>query len=201
MAPVLVDFVVQSLSGIVGVFLGVWLALLMDRHRRRREEEEREEQRGKLHGRARHTVLGSIVKNVAEAKRLRARLERRKSCELIHSSLEIAVGDAIQSEFMQACHSIDERVLFAQFFDGVRRLQAFFEFHRDLQLSIAGAADAHDPELARVGRDADQHLQELADDLRLNGLLLITDYGEPVHRKMMGLKADSPADDGAPAAP
>jgi hypothetical protein len=187
-ASVLVDFVVQSLSGVVGVFVGVWLALLIDRRREAREEAQRVIERTQEGERARHTVLGSVAKNAAEAKRLRARVDLRKPNELIHTELERAVWEAVQAQFMQACHSVDERVRFAQFFDGVRRLQAYFEFHRDLQLSIAGAADANDPELAAIQLDADQRLRELADDLRLNGLLLITDYGEAVHRKLLGLK-------------
>ena len=89
---------------------------------------------------------------------------------------------------MHACHDIDERVRFAQFFDGVPNLQAFFDFHRGLQLSLAGAFDDNDPELAEILRGADQHLRYLIEDQRFNGVLLITDFGEPVHKKLMGIK-------------
>ena len=89
---------------------------------------------------------------------------------------------------MEACHDRNERVRFAQFFDGVRGLQAYFEFHRDLQLSIAGAVDDDDPELASILREADQRLRDLSDEQRLNGVLLITDFGEPVHKRLLGLK-------------
>jgi hypothetical protein len=192
--PVLLDFLVQTLSGIVGVFVGVWLALITDRKRQQREEAARELERTQHGRRARHTVLGSVAKNTAEAKRLRSRLDRRKPIELIHTELELAVWDAVQAQFMQSCYSVDERVRFAQFFDGVRGLQRYFEFHRQLQLSIAVAIDAQDPELAAVQLDADQRLRELSDDLRFNGVLLITDYGDPLHRKLVGLK---PADKAA----
>jgi hypothetical protein len=185
---ILVDFLVQSLSGIVGVFFGVWLALRMDRRREAREEQSRELERAEQGQRARHTVLGSVAKNAAEAKRLRARIDRRKPFELIHIELELSVWDAVQVQFMQACHSVDERVRFAQFFDAVRRLQAYFEFHRNLLLSIAGAGDANDPELLAVRQDADQRMREMADDLRLAGTLLVTDYGEAVHHKLLGLR-------------
>lgn len=188
MSSALADFLVQTLAGIVGVFVGVWLALIADRKRQAREEAVREIERAQQSERARHTVLGSVAKNTAEAKRLHTRLDKRKSCELIHTELELAVWDAVQAQFMQACHGVDERVRFAQFFDGVSGLQRYFDFHRQLQLSIAVATDPHDPELASVRRDADQHLRELADDLRLIGVLLVTDYGEPLHRKLLGLK-------------
>jgi hypothetical protein len=186
--PVLLDFLVQTLSGIVAVFLGVWLALITDRRRMARQEAARELERTQHGIRARHTVLGSVAKNTAEAKRLRSRLDRRKPCELIHTEFEVSVWDAVQAQFMQSCYSVDERVRFAQFFDGVRSLQRYFEFHRQLQLSIAVAVDAQDPELAAVQLDADQRLRELSDDLRFNGVLLITDYGDPLHRKLVGLK-------------
>jgi len=189
---VLLDFGVQTLAGIVGVFVGVWLALLSDRRREAHEETLREQERARQGERARHTVLGSVAKNAAEAKRLHARVDRRKRMELIHTELELAVWDAVQAQFMQACNSVDERVRFAQFFDSVRRLQGYFEFHRSLQLSIAGAVDANDPELEALRRGADQHLRELADDLRLNGVLLITDYGEAVHHKLLGFKPATP---------
>jgi hypothetical protein len=184
----LVDFVVQALAGIVGVFVGVWLALIADRKRQARDEAVREAERAQQSERARYTVLGSVAKNTAEAKRLHTRLDRAKPCELIHTELELAVWDAVQAQFMQACHSVDERVRFAQFFDGVRGLQRYFDFHRNLQLSIAVATDPRDPELATVRQDADQRLRELADDLRLVGVLLVTDYGDPLHRKLLGLK-------------
>jgi len=189
MSPWLVDFFVEMLAGVVGVFAGVWLALITDRRRQAHEMAQREQERAQQYQRARHTVLGSIVKNTGEAGRLRNRVDQRKSSELIHTELEVAVWGAVQSQFMEACHDVDERVRFAQFFDGVRNLQAFFDFHRTLQLSIAGATDNADPELAAILRDADQRLRDLSDDQRLNGVLLITDFGEPIHKQLLGLRS------------
>jgi hypothetical protein len=188
MSPWLVEFVVQTVAGIVGVFVGVWLALITDRRRESRVELQREQERARQFERARHTVLGSVVKNTSEASRLRSRVDQRQPSEIIHTNLEVAVWNAVQSQFMEACHDVDERVRFAQFFDGVRGLQAFFEFHRELQLSIAGAADNDDRELAIILHDADQRLRDLSDEQRLNGVLLITDFGEPVHKRLLGHK-------------
>jgi len=189
MSTAFVDFIVETLAGMVGVFVGVWLALVMDHRQQAREEAQKEKERTEQFARARHTVLGSVVKNTGEAGRLRVRVDDRKPSELIHTGLEVAVWDAVRTQFMEACHDIDERVRFAQFFDGVRNLQAFFDFHRDLQLSIAGAVDEHDPELAAILRSADQRLRDLADDQKFNGMLLITDFGEPVHKQLLGLKS------------
>lgn len=191
MNALMADFLVQTVAGIIGVFVGVWLALITDHRRQAREEALREQERQQQNARARHTVLGSVCKNANEAGRLRTRVDKRKPFELIHTNLEVSVWEAVQVQFMQACHSIDERVRFAQFFDGVRNLQSFFDFHRSLQLSIAGAYDDDDPELAEILRGADQHLRELIEDQRFNGTLLITDYGEPVHKKLMGIKSQT----------
>lgn len=184
----LAEFVVNTLAGIIGVFVGVWLALIADRRREARLELQRSQESSRQFERARHTVLGSVVKNTGEASRLRKRIDDRKPVQVIHTNLEVSVWGAVQSQFMEACHDIDERVRFAQFFDGVRGLQAYFEFHRNLQLSIAAAADNDDPELAMILRDADQRLRDLSDEQRLNGILLITDFGEPVHKRLLGLK-------------
>ena len=187
MSDWLIDFWIETLAAVIGVFLGVWLALVSDRRRQARQTAERECERTQQFERARHTVLGSVVKNTGEASRLRSRVDQRRPSELIHTELEVAVWDAVQSQFMQACHDVDERVRFAQFFDGVRNLQKFFDFHRDLQLSIAGAVDNSDPELAEILRNADQRLRDLSDNQKLIGVLLITDFGEPIHRKLLGL--------------
>lgn len=183
----LVEFAVNTMAGIVGVFVGVWLALVTERRRDARVKKQQDLERSREFDRARHTVLGSVVKNTSEASRLRKRIDKRKPSELIHTNLELAVWDAARSQFMQACEDIDERVRFAQFFDGVRGLQAFFDFHRDLQLSIAGATDNDDPELAQILRDADQRLRDLSDDQRLSGVLLVTDFGGDVHKRLLGL--------------
>jgi len=181
------DFLVQTFAGIVGVFFGVWLALVVERRRDARIQVRRDRERAEQFSRARHTVLGSVVKNTGEAGRLRKRIDARKPSELIHTNLEIAVWDAVREQFMEACHDMDERVRFAQFFDGVRSLQAFFDFHRDLQLSIASAVDDEDPELSAILQNADQRLRDLSDEQRLNGVLLVTDFGEAVHKRLLGL--------------
>lgn len=182
------DFLVQTFAGIVGVFFGVWLALVVERRREARSQARRDQERSEQFERARRTVLGSVVKNTGEAGRLRKRIDARKPSELIHTNLEIAVWDAVREQFMEACHDMDERVRFAQFFDGVRNLQAFFDFHRDLQLSIAGAVNDEDPELAAILGNADQRLRDLSDEQRFNGVLLVTDFGEAVHQRLLGLE-------------
>ena len=199
MEHALLEFAVDALAGIVGVFVGVWLALIADNKRRIRDERKRDEELAVHFERAMQSMLGSVIKNMAEARRICGLVDRRGTCAVIHEGLECSVWDATQDQFIQLCECVDKRVLFAQFFNGVRHLQAFCAFHRDLQLTMAGALDPEDPELAKIGRDADMHLKDLAEELNFCGRLLIADYGQPVHRRLLGMKASASEPSPAPA--
>lgn len=188
------DFAVQTLAGIVGVFTGVVLALVVERHRRELDTRTRDAELMREFERATDTILGSVLKNTAEAKRIRGLLTRRKGQGLIHSRLEVSVWNATQNQFMALCRNVDERVIFAQFFDGVQRLQAFADFHRSLQLSLTTAKlDPDEPELHKLVGSVDQHLSDLAEDVRFCGVLLVNDHGHPVHKRLLGIKTVTPA--------
>ena len=68
MSSWLVGFALDILPEIVGVFVGVWLALITERRREARVEAQLEQERARQFTRARHTILGSVVKNTGEAK-------------------------------------------------------------------------------------------------------------------------------------
>jgi len=57
MNAMVVEFWVQTLSGIVGVFVGVWLAMVTDRRRQLRVEAQSEQERQQQFARARHKAL------------------------------------------------------------------------------------------------------------------------------------------------
>lgn len=187
------DFVVQTLAGVVGVFVGVWLALVFERRRHEEDTRSREAKQENDFDRALDTVLGSVVKNTAEAKRILRLLAAKNGPGLIHSALETSEWYAIQGQFVTLCRNVDERVMFAQFFDNVRRLHAFVEFRSNLQISImTSKLDPADPESRILADNADQHLAALAEDLRFSGVLLITDHGKPVHKRLIGVRPDPP---------
>lgn len=183
------DFVVQALAGIVGVFVGVVLALIVERRRRDQDARLRDAELDKEFDRATYTILGSVLKNTAEAKRIHGFVATHKRPGLVHSGLEVSVWNATQNQFMALCRDVDERVIFAQFFDGVQRLQAFTDFHRTLQTSLTTSTlDRDEPELRKLADGVDQHLADLAEDVRFCGFLLINDHGHPVHKRLLGIE-------------
>jgi hypothetical protein len=182
------EFVVQILSGVVAVFVGIWLALIVERRRREEDSARQHAEQQCEFDRTIDMVLGSVVKNTAEAKRILRLLDSPRCSRLIHSGLETAKWDATQDTFMALCGNVDQRVIFAQFFDDVRRLRAFLDFRCNLQVSIATARlERGDPQLQGLATDVDQQLAGLAEDLRFCGVLLVTDHGKPVHKRLMGI--------------
>ncbi len=193
------SFIVQTLSGVVAVFVGVWLALVVERKRRAEDTATTDAEAMREFDRALDTILGSVVKNTAEAKRILRALEhqqeRQKHPQLIHAAFETSVWYATQDKFIALCRNVDERIIFAQFFDEVRRLQAFVDFRCNLHVSTTtGKLDREDPELHALMLGIDRHLAGLAEDLRFCGVVLVTDHGKPVHRRLMGIaSSEAPA--------
>jgi hypothetical protein len=186
------EFVVQTLSGIVSVFVGIWLALIFERRRKTEDTREREAMQQADYERAIDSILGSVVKNTAEAMRVLRCLNSTHTPRLLHADLETAVWYASQGHFTSLCRNVDQRVIFSQFFDDVRRLAAFVDFRTDLQASMAtNRRDPGDEEALSLLRDVDQHLATLAEDLRFCGVLLVTDHGKPVHKRLMGIAQET----------
>ena len=200
MNPV-VAFALDTAAGLVGVFAGVILALWTERKREARQtaKEEAALEQDLVH--SRRLVLSSVVKNTSEAKRLGHVLETDEDPYLFQISFELAVWEATQIQFMRLA-SLDERVLFSRFFDQVGRLMRLMEFHRQLRVQLElrqSALDAGDRSL--LDQSA-QRLRVVAEDVRIDGLVVVTDMGEPMHKRLLGMHEvpeDSPASPGAVA--
>lgn len=185
------SFFVQTLSGVVAVFVGIWLALIVERRRREEDSQARDAEQMREFDRAVDTILGSVVKNTAEAKRILRLLDNAKGPRLIQAGLDSSAWYASHAQFTALCRNVDERVIFAQFFDSVRRLQAFVDFRCHLQVSATMSShDAHHPDVRGLVDAVDKHLGYLAEDLRFCGVLLITDHGKPVHKRLMGIRTE-----------
>lgn len=194
------EFAVQLVAGILAVFVGIWLALIVERRRRAEDSVEHDMRQQREFDRALDTLLGSVVKNTAEAKRLLRALASPRCPRLLHAELEASVWDATRASFIALCSNVDERVIFAQFFDDVRRLQSFVDFRSHLQVSVATSRLGRDAaDLQELSASVDKQLAALAEDLRFCGVLLITDHGKPVHKRLMGIKTEPHAKEPASA--
>lgn len=183
------SFIVQTLSGIVAVFVGIWLALIFERRRRAEDTAEREAAQQVDFERATDSILGSVVKNTAEARRILRLVGTPRCPQLLHADFETAVWYASHGHFTSLCRNVDQRVIFSQFFDDVRRLSAFVDFRTDLHVQITTQRlDIEEGDVAALAASVDKHLMDLAEDLRFCGVLLITDHGKPVHKRLMGIQ-------------
>jgi hypothetical protein len=99
---------------------------------------------------------------------------------------------ASHGHFTALCTNVDERVILSQFFDDVRRLSAFIDFRANLQSQLATQhCDREDGDVHALAEEVDQHLAALAEDLRFTGVMVITDHGKPVHKRLMGIPTET----------
>ncbi len=107
-------------------------------------------------------------------------------------TFESAVWEATRAEFVRIA-SVDERVLLTRFFDHVRRLSNLIDFFRrvraDLEIKPA-ALDAGDQKLLD---DLRARLVEVANELRIDGLVIVTDLGDAMHKRLLGIKSTDEA--------
>jgi hypothetical protein len=186
------SFVIQTVSGIIAVFIGIWLALVVERKRRQEDAAESEARVMGEFDRVFDSIVSSVIKNTAEAKRLLRLIGTPRCPQMLHADLETAVWYASQSQFTQLCRNVDERVIFSQFFDDVRRLQSFVDFRTNLHVSLLQQRrDMEEFDVQVLTGDVDKHLAALAEDLRFCGVLLVTDHGKPVHKRLMGISTET----------
>ena len=186
------SFLIQTVSGIIAVFIGIWLALVVERKRRQEDAAESEARVMGEFDRVFDSIVSSVIKNTAEAKRLLRLIGSPRCPQMLHADLETAVWYASQSQFTQLCRNVDERVIFSQFFDDVRRLQAFVDFRTNLHVSLLQQRrDMEEFDVQVLTGDVDKHLAALAEDLRFCGVLLVTDHGKPVHKRLMGISTET----------
>ncbi len=187
-----IEFAIEAAAGLVGVFIGAGLALWADRRARRHQEQvDRERQRKHLEN-SRKLVISSVVKNTSEAKRLGQALAGDSDPFLFQVTLERAVWEATRADFVRIA-SVDERVLLTRFFDHVRRLTRLIEFHRQVRADLE--IRESDPDAGDLGllHDLQAQLREVANDIRIDGLVIVTDLGDDLHKRLLGIK---PTEDG-----
>jgi len=186
----MIEFLIELSAGLVGVFAGAALALWADRRTRARHAEAELVRQEEELSDSRKLVISSVVKNTSETKHLGQLLEGDEDPFLFRVTFESAVWEATRAQFVRIA-SVDERVLLTRFFDHVRRLSNLIDFHRRMcaELEISPAElDAGDQ---RLIDDLRTQLREVANDIRIDGLVIVTDLGDAMHQRLLGIK---PAD-------
>ncbi len=190
MNPV-IAFALDTAAGLVGVFAGVILALWAERRREARQNAKEKAALEQDLAQSRRLVLSSVVKNTSEAKRLGSVLETDEDPYLFDISFEPAVWEATQIQFMRLA-SVNERVLLSRFFDQVSRLMRLMEFHRQLRVQLELRQSALDSGDRVLLQQSARRLRVVADDVRLDGIVVVTDLGEPMHRRLLGMHEPTP---------
>lgn len=186
----LITFVIELGAGLVGVFAGAALALWVDRRARQqraREEQARQEQDL---ANSRKLVISSVVKITSEAKRLGQFLDSEKDPYLFQLTLESAVWEATRSQFVRIA-SVDERVLLTRFFDHVRRLNGLIEFHRQVRADLEIRVSEPDFGDRKLLEDLRARLINVANDIRIDGLVVVNDLGDAMHKRLLGITETS----------
>lgn len=184
----MIEFLIELSAGLVGVFAGAALALWADRRARARRANVEQARLEEELANSRKLVISSVVKNTSETKHLGNLLEGEEDPFLFRVTFESAVWEATRAQFVRIA-SVDERVLLTRFFDHVRRLSNLIDFHRRVcaELEISPATlDAGDQKLLH---DLRTRLREVANDIRIDGLVIVTDLGDAMHKRLLGIKA------------
>ena len=97
--------------------------------------------------------------------------------------IELAVWEAAQSQFVRNA-PLDDRILLSRFFDQVRRLARLLDFYRDVRAEIG-----HEQNEAalRTCENIAMHVAEIAEDVRLDGVVIVTDHGDATQKRFLGL--------------
>lgn len=177
------DFFVPLAVNMVGVFVGVLLALWADRRRQEYADARDARRLATEFSGLREVVLSSVVKDTIEATRIKASLASKSDPFLLEIYLELAVWEAAQSQFVRHA-PLDDRILLSRFFDQVRRLARLLDFYRDVRAEIG-----HEQNEAalRTCENIAMHLAEIAEDVRLDGIVIVTDHGDETQKRFLGL--------------
>jgi hypothetical protein len=177
------DFFVPLAVNMVGVFVGVVFALWTDRRRQDFVDARAARRMAAEFADLREVVLSSVVKDTIEATRIKASLASKSDPFLLEIYLELAVWEAAQSQFVRHA-PLDDRILLSRFFDQVRRLARLLDFYRDVRAEIGHEENeaAH-----RTCENIVMHLAEVAEDVRLDGVVIVTDHGDETQKRFLGL--------------
>ena len=177
------EFLVPIAVNIVGVFVGVVLALWTNRRSQQFADAREAKRLAEEFANLREVVLSSVIKDTFEAMRVKSALASNSDPFLLGIYLELAVWEAAQTQFMRFA-PLDDRILFSRFFDQVRRLARLLDFYRKVRSNQR-------PELGNAAsdtaNDVAKYLAEIAEDVRLDGVIVVSDHEDQTQKRLLGL--------------
>lgn len=177
------DFLVPIAVNVIGVFVGVVLALWINRRSQQIADARETKRLSEEFANLREVVLSSVIKDTFEAMRVKPTLASNTDPFLLGIFLELAVWQAAQSQFVRFA-PLEDRILFSRFFDQVRRLARLLDFYRKIRSNQR-------PELGTTANDSvndvAKYLAEVAEDVRLEGVIVVSDHGDQTQKRLLGL--------------
>ena len=182
------DFFLPIVVNIIGVFAGVVLALWTNRRTEAYTDAKEARRLAKEFAELREVVLSSVVKATIEADQVKTALASASDPYLLEIYFELAVWEAAQSQFVTNA-PLEDRILLSRFFDQVRRLSRLVDFYRKTR-ARQGRRDGDDSTSTTDKLATDNittHLADLAEDVRFDGIIIITDHGDEIQKRCLGL--------------
>lgn len=182
------DFLVPIAVNIIGVFVGVLLALWTNRRSQRYADAREARRLSTEFADLREVILSSVVKDTLEAMRVKSSLASKADPYLLEIYFELAVWEAAQSQFVSHA-PLDDRILLSRFFDQVRRLGRLLDFYRktranrSFERGVEAGGTSDNISMDNIAA----HLVELAEDVRLDGIVIVTDHGDEMQKRFLGL--------------
>ena len=177
------DLLLPIAVNIIGVFVGVVLALWSNRRSEQFAETREAERIAEEFADLREVVVSSVMKDTFEAMRVKSTLASNTDPFLLGIYLELAVWEAAQSQFIRFA-PLEDRILFSRLFDQVRRLARLLDFYRTICANQRAALGAVADDIAK---GVAKYLAEVAEDVRLDGVIVVSDHGDPTQKRMLGL--------------
>lgn len=177
------DFLFPIVVNVIGVFVGVVLALWSNRRSQQFSDAREGKRHSEEYANLREVVISSVIKDALEAMRVKSTLTSNTDSFLLGIYFELAVWEAAQSQFVRFA-PLDERILFSRFFDQVRRLARLIDFYRNIS---ANRPPEQNVTLRDNANEIAKYLAEIAEDVRLDGVIIVSDHGDQTQKRILGL--------------
>jgi hypothetical protein len=180
------DVLVPIFVNVVGVFVGVILALWTNQRSQQLAEAQEAKRLSAEFRDLRQAVVSSVVRDTVEARRLKSTLASGTDPYVLGIYLELAVWEAAQAQFFRYA-PLDDRIILSRFFDQVRRLARLLDFYRT---TLVDQGLSQETDIGNISAGIALYIAEAADDLQLDGIVIVSDHGDESQKRILGLRQE-----------